>query len=89
MALDPNRFGLSWAITTPMREGGAVDLPRLVHHARYVLANGCDSVTLFGTTGEGAALIYDENLQPKPQYYALQDTLALASGAPGHTGPRR
>ncbi|WP_431198307.1 endo-1,4-beta-xylanase [Leifsonia xyli] len=39
--------------------------------------------------GEGAALIYDENLQPKPQYYALQDTLALASGAPGHTGPRR
>jgi 4-hydroxy-tetrahydrodipicolinate synthase len=56
MALDPNRFGLSCAITTPMREGGAVDLPRLVHHARHVLAQGCDSVTLFGTTGEGAAL---------------------------------
>ncbi|KQU50972.1 dihydrodipicolinate synthase [Bosea sp. Leaf344] len=56
MALDPNRFGLSCAITTPMREGGAVDLPRLVHHARHVLANGCDSITLFGTTGEGAAL---------------------------------
>ena len=56
MALDTNRFGLSCAITTPMREGGAVDLPRLVHHAKYVLANGCDSVTLFGTTGEGAAL---------------------------------
>lgn len=56
MALNPNRFGLSCAITTPMREGGAVDLPRLVHHARHVLANGCDSVTLFGTTGEGAAL---------------------------------
>jgi 4-hydroxy-tetrahydrodipicolinate synthase len=56
MPLKPNRFGLSCAITTPMREGGDVDLPRLVHHARYVLANGCDSVTLFGTTGEGAAL---------------------------------
>lgn len=56
MALNPNRFGLSCAITTPMREGGAVDLPRLVHHAKHVLANGCDSVTLFGTTGEGAAL---------------------------------
>ncbi|MEV8213026.1 endo-1,4-beta-xylanase [Leifsonia sp. NPDC077715] len=39
--------------------------------------------------GEGAALIYDENLQPKPQYTALQDTLALASGAPGRTGPHR
>lgn len=56
MSIDPNRFGLSCAITTPMREGGAVDLPRLTRHARHVLAEGCDSVTLFGTTGEGAAL---------------------------------
>lgn len=56
MSIDPNRFGLSCAITTPMREGGAIDLPRLVRHARHVLAEGCDSVTLFGTTGEGAAL---------------------------------
>ncbi|WP_439495959.1 dihydrodipicolinate synthase family protein [Bosea sp. (in: a-proteobacteria)] len=56
MATTQNRFGLSCAITTPMREGGDVDLPRLVAHARHVLAEGCDSVTLFGTTGEGAAL---------------------------------
>jgi 4-hydroxy-tetrahydrodipicolinate synthase len=56
MPLDPNRFGLSCAITTPMREGGGIDLPRLVKHARHVLAQGCDSVTLYGTTGEGAAL---------------------------------
>lgn len=56
MATTQNRFGLSCAITTPMREGGDVDLPRLVAHARHVLAEGCDTVTLFGTTGEGAAL---------------------------------
>lgn len=56
MATEKIRFGLSCAITTPMREGGGIDLPRLVHHARHVLAHGCDSVTLFGTTGEGAAL---------------------------------
>lgn len=56
MALDTNRFGLSCAITTPMREGGSVDLARLVKHAQHVLARGCDSVTLFGTTGEGASL---------------------------------
>lgn len=56
MSLSPNRFGLSCAITTPMKEGGAVDLRRLAHHARHVLANGCDTVTLYGTTGEGAAL---------------------------------
>lgn len=56
MRIDPNRFGLSCAITSPMREGGGIDLPRLVKHARHVLAEGCDSVTLYGTTGEGAAL---------------------------------
>ncbi len=56
MTPSANRFGLSCAITTPMREGGAVDLPRLVKHARHVLTEGCDTVTLFGTTGEGAAL---------------------------------
>ena len=39
--------------------------------------------------GEGAATIYDENLQPKPEYTALQQTLALAAGAPGRSGPRR
>ncbi|KRD96274.1 dihydrodipicolinate synthase [Bosea sp. Root381] len=81
MALDPNRFGLSCAITTPMREGGSVDLPRLVKHARHVLAQGCDSVTLYGTTGEGAALglpargammgaLIGAGLDPAKQIYA-------------------
>ncbi|MGL4494643.1 MAG: dihydrodipicolinate synthase family protein [Beijerinckiaceae bacterium] len=56
MAIKPSRFGLSCAITTPMRADGAVDLARLAHHARHVLAEGCDSLTLFGTTGEGAGL---------------------------------
>lgn len=56
MAIAKDRFGLSCAITTPMRPGGAVDLPRLVKHAGHVLRDGCDSITLFGTTGEGAAL---------------------------------
>jgi endo-1,4-beta-xylanase len=39
--------------------------------------------------GEGAATIYDENLQPKPEYTALQQTLALAAGVPGRADPRR
>jgi 4-hydroxy-tetrahydrodipicolinate synthase len=56
MAIKPNRFGLSCAITTPMHLGGAVDLARLAQHARFVLDQGCNSITLFGTTGEGAAL---------------------------------
>ena len=40
--------------------------------------------------GEGNATIYDVNLNPKPQYTALQQTLSLAPGAPrrSHSGDR-
>ena len=51
-----DRFGLSAALTTPFRPDGSVDLARLAEHARWCLANGCDSVTAFGTTGEGASI---------------------------------
>lgn len=51
-----SRFGLSCAISTPFDAGGNVDTPRLVDHAGDRLAKGCDSVTLFGTTGEGASV---------------------------------
>jgi 4-hydroxy-tetrahydrodipicolinate synthase len=33
-----------------------VDTGRLAEHAAWCLAQGCDSITLFGTTGEGAAV---------------------------------
>lgn len=56
MAPSKDRFGLSCALVTPMQPGGEVDLRRLAEHARRVLAQGCDTVTLFGTTGEGAGL---------------------------------
>ncbi|HEY8244349.1 MAG TPA: dihydrodipicolinate synthase family protein [Casimicrobiaceae bacterium] len=50
------RFGLGVALVTPFALDGAVDLARLRKHARRVLDEGCASVTLFGTTGEGASL---------------------------------
>lgn len=50
------RFGLSAALTTPFADNGGVDLERFVAHARRCLATGCDSVTLFGTTGEGTSI---------------------------------
>ena len=57
---DPNmiqsRFGLSCAISTPFDAKGAVDTGRLTAHATDCLARGCDSITLFGTTGEGASI---------------------------------
>jgi 4-hydroxy-tetrahydrodipicolinate synthase len=34
---------------------GAVDTARLVAHAQWALSQGCDSLTAFGTTGEGAS----------------------------------
>ena len=50
------RFGLGCALITPFAADGSVDHPRLVTHARRCLAEGCASITLFGTTGEGASL---------------------------------
>ncbi len=50
------RFGLSAALTTPFDERGFIDTNRAIAHARWCLANGCSSVTLFGTTGEGASI---------------------------------
>lgn len=52
----PPRFGLSAALTTPFDAAGSVDLPRLLAHAQWCLAQGCASVTAFGTTGEGSSL---------------------------------
>jgi len=52
----PSRFGLSAALATPFDAGGAIDPERLTRHARWCLENGCGSVTVFGTTGEGASI---------------------------------
>ncbi|ERM00621.1 dihydrodipicolinate synthase [Brucella intermedia 229E] len=50
------RFGLSAALTTPFDADGKIDVSRALKHARARLDNGCSSVTLFGTTGEGASI---------------------------------
>ncbi len=50
------RFGLSCALATPFDAALDIDTGRMVAHARDCLARGCESVTLFGTTGEGASI---------------------------------
>lgn len=50
------RFGLSAALTTPFDADGKIDVVRALAHARARLENGCSSVTLFGTTGEGSSI---------------------------------
>jgi 4-hydroxy-tetrahydrodipicolinate synthase len=65
-------FGLSAALVTPYTASGAVDLPKLARHAGAMLARGCDSVTLCGTTGEGYGLSLEER---KAMYRAVAGTL--------------
>jgi 4-hydroxy-tetrahydrodipicolinate synthase len=55
-----DRFGLSVALATPFAEDRSIDLPRLVAHGLQSLTDGCDSLTVFGTTGEGASLGLNE-----------------------------
>jgi 4-hydroxy-tetrahydrodipicolinate synthase len=47
---------LSCALSTPFASDGSVDNAALIAHAKAVRAEGCGSVTLFGTTGEGFSI---------------------------------
>ena len=53
-------FGLSVALTTPFSQGGTIDESLMVSHSKWVLQNGANSITLFGTTGEGTSLSQTE-----------------------------
>lgn len=54
------KLGISAALLTPFSADGQIDFDRFVSHARKVLDNGAASVTIFGTTGEGASACPDE-----------------------------
>lgn len=49
-------FGLSVALLTPFKQDGSIDVDRLVAHASDLLSRGVQSITVFGTTGEGASV---------------------------------
>lgn len=55
-------FGVSAALCTPFSSDGSIDVARATEHATHVLGNGANSVTLFGTTGEGASLGSSERI---------------------------
>jgi 4-hydroxy-tetrahydrodipicolinate synthase len=50
-----NGFGLSCALATPFLPNGDIDYGRMTQHAQNCLGEGCGSVTVFGTTGEGSS----------------------------------
>ncbi len=50
------------AITTPVTPDFRPDAPRLLARARHLMREGCDGVTLFGTTGEGAEFSVEDRI---------------------------
>ena len=61
--MSKTRFGLSCAISTPFDENGAIDVTRLIAHAKRCRTDGADSITLFGTTGEGFSVSLEERVK--------------------------
>jgi 4-hydroxy-tetrahydrodipicolinate synthase len=60
MILNDAGRALVTAVITPLGEDGSCDVGRLADHCRALLAEGCDGVAPFGTTGEGPAFPVDE-----------------------------
>jgi 4-hydroxy-tetrahydrodipicolinate synthase len=66
----PKSNALIAAIATPIGSDLRLDVRLLSEHCRLLMAEGCDGITLFGTTGEGAAFaVLDRKL-------ALEDLLS-------------
>jgi len=58
-----SQFGLSCALALPLQPDSSIDFSRLSQHARRSLDNGCSTITVFGTTGEGASVSLSEREQ--------------------------
>ncbi len=55
--------GVYAAVLTPFDDDGRPDSAALALHCRWLLANGCDGLSILGTTGEANSLNVDERLQ--------------------------
>ena len=51
------------ALATPFQAPGVIDWNSLTRHARDLLERGLTSITVFGTTGEGASIPLDERAE--------------------------
>lgn len=54
------QFGIFAAMTTPFGADGAIDMGKLLPHARACITAGCAGISTFGTTGEGPSIGADE-----------------------------
>ncbi len=62
MRADFPKRGVGAAMITIFRADGAIDAPAMARLGRWLLANGCDFLLLFGTTGEGPSLSAAERI---------------------------
>ncbi|MBC7635678.1 MAG: dihydrodipicolinate synthase family protein, partial [Acetobacteraceae bacterium] len=54
--------GMWAAMTTKLHADARVDIAGTVRHGQWLLANGCDGLVPFGTTGEGPSFSGTERL---------------------------
>lgn len=55
--------GVLAASLTPLHADSSIAHDAFAQHVRWLLANGCDGVLLFGTTGEGLSLGVEERVE--------------------------
>ncbi|MEO1104448.1 MAG: dihydrodipicolinate synthase family protein [Pseudomonadota bacterium] len=67
--------GIGAASVTPLTAGFRVDGARLAAHGRRLFTEGCDFVSVFGSTGEGASLTVEERVRAT--------SALIADGIPG------
>lgn len=58
----PKTRCLAVAIATPVTKDFHPDVPRLLARAKALMAAGCDGITIFGTTGEGAEFSVEDRV---------------------------
>lgn len=63
MTTEKNKFGLGCALATPVTASGKLDTARFVAHAQWAQSQGCDVLTAFGTTGEGASFLLKDRAE--------------------------
>jgi 4-hydroxy-tetrahydrodipicolinate synthase len=72
-------------MTTPLDADGNVDHALLARHGAFLLANGCDGLVPFGTTGEGTSFSAAEKLAAVETLLKSgvpADRIALGTGCP-------
>lgn len=62
MTQRPAPKGVYSAVATPVTPDFKPDVPRLVDHCRWLLANGCDGLAPLGTTGEANSLSLSDRM---------------------------